>query len=55
MVDGMVVGGARVDGATDDEDTVEGPAVGTVDGLRDGSDDGDDDDGSAVEGVVVNG
>jgi len=48
-----------VDGATDDGDAVEGPAVGSVDGLRDGSDNGGDDDGgddgSAVEGAVVDG
>jgi len=51
MVDGIVVDGTRVDGATDVGDAVEGPAVGSIDGLRDGFDDGgDDDDGSTDDG-----
>jgi len=45
MVDGVIVDGTRVNGATDDGDAVEGPNVGSVDGLRDGFNDEDDDDG----------
>jgi len=44
-----------VDGATDDGDAVEGPAVGSVDGLRDRSDDDGGDDGVAVKGAEVDG
>jgi len=53
MVIGIVVDGARVDEATDDEDAVESPAVGSVDGFRDGSDEGGDDDEETIDSILV--